>query len=119
MSIYRIKMNGKVYEMEVELIEEGAPKTKPAAVEKPDKEQSAPVPVRTSPDAVKAPMPGSVIEIVSRTGQRVKEGEVVLIMETMKMENEIIAPKDGKIKEIYVKENDAVAAEAPLFLLED
>lgn len=123
MSIYRIKMNGKTYEMEIDLIEEGKPK----------KVQSAPVvskpviqepvaekqPVEINPNTITAPMPGSIIQVMVKSGDEVAEGDVVLILEAMKMENEVCAPKAGKIKSIFVSEGQAVSADAPLFEMED
>ena len=58
--------------------------------------------------AVKAPLPGSILEIQVKEGESVKAGNVLLILEAMKMENEIVAPIDGVIKSIYVKAGDTV-----------
>ena len=65
-----------------------------------------------------SPMPGNVLEICAEVGQKVSEGDIVLILETMKMENEICADKDGVIKAIHVSEGQTVSADAPLFDLE-
>ncbi|MCA0932530.1 biotin/lipoyl-binding protein [Lutimonas saemankumensis] len=59
-------------------------------------------------DSIKAPMPGSIIEIKVKEGQKVKEGETLLILEAMKMENAITSPKDTVIKELFVKEGESV-----------
>ena len=59
-------------------------------------------------DSIKAPMPGSIIDIKVEAGQKVKEGETLLILEAMKMENAITAPKDTIIKELFVKEGESV-----------
>ena len=121
MSVYRIKMNGKTYEMEIDLIEEGKPKkVKPAPAV--SKSVSVPVTEETvelNPNTTLSPMPGSIIEISVKAGDEVKENDVVLILEAMKMENEIVAPKNGKIKAIFVTEGQSVTADAPLFEMED
>lgn len=121
MSVYRIKMNGKTYEIEVELIEKGQGKA--ASIDNKKREKAAPdngkKPQKASEGAVVSTMPGSILEIVSAAGQKVSEGETVLVMETMKMENEISSPKDGTIKEIFVKEGQTVPVGEPLFELED
>lgn len=123
MSIYRIKMNGKTYEMEIDLIEEGKPKKKqPAPVaSKPVIQEPVAVeqPVEINPNAIIAPMPGSIIQVTVKPGDEVAEGDVVLILEAMKMENEVCAPRKGKIKSIFVYEGQTVSADAPLFEMED
>ena len=123
MSIYRIKMNGKTYEMEIDLIEEGKPKkTQPAPVApKPVIPEPVAVeqPGEVNPNAITAPMPGSIIQLMAKAGDEVAEGDVVLILEAMKMENEVCAPRAGKIKAIFVSEGQAVSADAPLFEMEE
>ena len=59
-------------------------------------------------DSIKAPMPGIIIELKVKKGQAVKEGDTLLILEAMKMENAIICPKDTVIKEIYVEVGETV-----------
>jgi len=59
-------------------------------------------------DSIKAPMPGIIIELKVEKGQTVKEGETLLILEAMKMENAIVCPKDTVIKDIYVVVGDTV-----------
>ncbi len=66
-----------------------------------------------------SPMPGKVIKIIVSQGQEVKKGEVLLIVEAMKMENNIIAPKDGKIKQINVQEGEMVDGSLELISLEE
>jgi pyruvate carboxylase subunit B len=66
---------------------------------------------------VKSPMPGKVFEVVAKEGDMVKKGNVVIIIESMKMENSVLAPADGMVKKIYVKKNDSVTATTGLFLL--
>ena len=119
MSIYRIKMNGKTYEMEIELIEEGKPKNNQPAplVNRPVVQEQ--VAVEINSNTVTAPMPGSIIKVVAKPGDQVEKRDVILILEAMKMENEVCAPKTGKIKAIYVTEGQAVSIDAPLFEMEE
>jgi len=66
---------------------------------------------------IRAAMPGLVVKIIAQEGQTVKRGEPVLILEAMKMENEVRAPADGTVKEIRIKERDSVEKGAPLIVL--
>ena len=68
--------------------------------------------------AIDSPMPGKVIKILKKEGDEVKEGDGIVVIEAMKMENELKTPKPGKVKEIKVKEGDAVEAGARLALRE-
>ncbi len=67
---------------------------------------------------LKAPMPGLVVKIEVREGEKIKAGEGILIMEAMKMENEIKSPWEGKVKKILVQERQTVEKDQPLIILE-
>ena len=67
---------------------------------------------------VTAPMPGTILRVLVEVGDQVKEDEEMLILEAMKMENPIYAPKDGKVVEIKVKEKDKVDTDQVLVVLE-
>lgn len=69
-------------------------------------------------EEVRAPMPGSILEIIVSEGDKVAEDDELLILEAMKMENPICAPSSGTVKEIKVKEKDSVDADALLLILE-
>lgn len=115
MKNYRITVNGNVYDVEVE--ELGASASAPvsaAPAQTPKaavKKAAAPVAAGTE-GAVKinAPMPGKILSIKAKAGQAVKRGEVVMILEAMKMENEIVAPQDGVIASVNVSEGASVEA---------
>lgn len=113
---FNIKVNGQAYEVEVEEIAGGfapapvvpvaaapAPAVAPVAAPAPEKAEAkaAPAPVPVAAPAggtqLKAPMPGTVIDFKATNGAAVKKGQTVLILEAMKMENEIVAPADGVI----------------------
>ena len=123
MSKYRITVEGKTYEMDVELIGANgavvAPVAKAAApvVAAP---KAAPAPVAAKPaevgsGSVVAPMPGTILKVLKASGDAVKAGEVVLILEAMKMENEITAPVDGTIESLSLTEGSTVAGGDLLF----
>jgi len=65
-----------------------------------------------------APMPGKVVRLLAAIGEEVKEGQGVIVVEAMKMENELKSPKDGKLVEIYVQEGVAVEMNAKLLAVE-
>ena len=123
MSKYRITVEGKTYEMDVELIGANgavvAPVAKAASpvVAAP---KAAPAPVAAKPaevgsGSVVAPMPGTILKVLKASGDAVKAGEVVLILEAMKMENEITAPVDGTIGSLSLTEGSTVAGGDLLF----
>lgn len=141
---YVATINGKKYEVEVEKLEAyksldrngvaapaapvlpaSAPVQRPAAPA-PVAAASAPAPAPAPAPAaaapagattVEAPMPGKILNIKVSEGQAVKFGEVVVIMEAMKMETEIVAPADGTVSKILVKAGDSVDTGAALVAL--
>lgn len=113
---FNIKVNGQAYEVEVEEVAGGfasapvvpvaaapAPAVAPVAAPAPEKAEAkaAPAPAPVAAPAggtqLKAPMPGTVIDFKATNGAAVKKGQTILILEAMKMENEIVAPADGVI----------------------
>ena len=125
MSKYRITVEGKTYEMDVELIGSNGAVVAPAPVAKVAAPvvaapKAAPAPAAAKPaevgsGSVTAPMPGTILKVLKATGDSVKAGEVVLILEAMKMENEIIAPVDGTIGSLNLTEGSTVAGGDLLF----
>ena len=97
MKKYRVNVNGTEYEIALELISDD----EATASNQPKKEASAPASAPTSAPAggekVNAPMPGTILDIKVSDGSSVKAGDVIMILEAMKMENEILAPSDGKV----------------------
>ena len=122
MKNYTITVNGNVYEVTVEEgVSTGAAAAPRAAVAAPPK--AAPAAPKAAPAGaqgsitVVAPMPGKILGVKASVGQAVKKGEVLLILEAMKMENEIGAPSDGTVASINVSAGDSVEAGATLATL--
>ncbi len=107
MKKYRVNVNGSLYEIEIE--EMSAPATMSAPVAAP-KAPAAAAPAGGA--QVKAPMPGTILDVKVQNGQAVKKGTVLCILEAMKMENEISAPCDGKITSLNVRKGDSVETQA-------
>ena len=103
MKNYTITVNGNVYEVTVE---EGA---STGAAPAPAPKAAAPAGAQGSV-AVTAPMPGKILGIKAQVGQAVAKGEAIIVLEAMKMENEIVAPSDGTVATIDVAVGDAVEA---------
>lgn len=135
--IYKVTLNGKVYEVEVEKGEaviqaeyEAALPVAPAAPAAPaHAAAAAPAPSAAAASAaapaaqagagtVPSPLPGNINEVRFSAGQTVKAGDVVIILEAMKMENEIVAPKAGTLTKIHVQKGAVVNTGDPLFDVE-
>lgn len=116
---YVVTLNGKSYEVDVDELNEAvitdiydAAKNTPAPVSAPSVSEAKPAPVADgSGEAVKAPMPGTILSVNVTDGQRVSEGDVIMILEAMKMENEIVAPKSGAVSGIKVGTGTNVATD--------
>lgn len=117
MKNYTITVNGTPYNVTVE---EGtssaapvasAPAPAPAAAPAPQAApKAAPAPAAAGSVKVDAPMPGNILDVKVSNGTAVKAGQVLVILEAMKMENEIVAPQDGTIASINVNKGDTVEA---------
>lgn len=92
MKKYRVTVNGTVYEVELEELT-NAPAA-PAAAPTP---APAPAPSPAGGEQVTSPMPGTILSVNVAAGDSVKRGQVLMILEAMKMENEIMCPRDGKL----------------------
>ena len=122
---YVVTLNGKNYEVEVEetdavitAVTDAAPAA-PVAAAAPAAPAAAPAPAAATAAAadgqkVLSPMPGTILSVNVSVGSAVKAGEVILILEAMKMENEIVAPCDGTVKQLAVQKGSTVATDALL-----
>ena len=122
MKNYRITVNGNVYDVAVE--ELGGTASAPVAAAPVSAPKAAPKAAAAAPAAgaegavkVNAPMPGKVVSVKAAAGAKVSKGDVILVLEAMKMENEILAPQDGTIASINVNEGASVEAGAVLATL--
>ena len=125
---YKVTLNNRVYEVEVEagkamLLDEYeavAPAAAAPVAEAPvaaaPAAPAAPV-VTGAGEAVTAPMPGAIVKINVTKGQAVKEGEVLCVLEAMKMENDIMAPKAGTVTQVLVSKGSKVDTGAPLVMI--
>ena len=121
MKNYRITVNGVAYDVAVEELGAGeasaAPVSTPAAVPAPAKKAAPKTSGSAGAVKITAPMPGKITKIVAEVGQSVKAGDVVLILEAMKMENEILANTSGKVKKVSVAVNDMVETDDILLII--
>lgn len=129
--IYVVRINDKEYEVEVEKGKANIIKT--VEVSSAQKNNALPIavahnvpstPVVSTPDTssegtvVRAPMPGTVLEVKVTVGKRVQQGDVLLVLEAMKMENEILASSGGIIKQVLVTKDASVATDDVLIIIE-
>ena len=101
---FMVNVNGTSYEVEVEEIQGGAQAPKAATASAPKAAAQA----SGGQESVNAPMPGNILDVRVKAGDTVKSGQILLILEAMKMENEILAPKDGKIVAVNVSKGATV-----------
>ena len=132
---YKITLNGKTYEVEVEegqamLVDEyeaykpaapaaapaPAPAAAPASAPAPAAAPAAPTAVAAG-EVVAAPMPGNILKVNCSQGQAVKAGDILVVLEAMKMENEILAPRDGTVAQVVTTKGAVVDTGAPLVVL--
>ncbi len=112
MKKYKVNVNGTAYEVTVELMD-GAAASAPAAA-------PAAAPVSAAPaggEKISAPMPGTILSVNVSNGQAVKKGDVLFILEAMKMENEIMAPCDGTVSSVSTSKGASVESGALLCVI--
>ncbi len=114
MKKFNITVNGKTYEVDVEEI---GGVSAPAAAPKPAAPAAAPKAVPAGGNTVTSPMPGTILDIKVKEGDTVSSGQVLIILEAMKMENEIMAPADGTVTSIQVQKGASVNAGDVLIVL--
>lgn len=131
---FLVKVNGSDYEIEVEEIAGrqtaagpvSAPAPEAPAAPKRDEapkeeKKAAGAPANAqggTAAALQAPMPGSIISVAVKPGDAVKKGQLLLVLEAMKMENEIVAPNDGTVTAVHVQAGASVDSGAPLLTIE-
>ena len=129
---YKVTLNGRTYEVEVDsgkamLVDEyeayapapaapAAPAAAPAAAAPAPAAPAAPA-VTAAGEPVNSPMPGTILRVEVAQGAAVKEGQLLVVLEAMKMENEILAPKDGTVAQVVVSKGSHVETGSPLIVL--
>ena len=129
---YKVTLNGRTYEVEVEqgkamLTDEyeayaPAPAASAAPAAAAPAAPAAPAPaaapaVTAAGEPVNSPMPGTILRVEVAQGAAVKEGQLLVVLEAMKMENEILAPKDGTVAQVVVQKGSHVETGSPLIVL--
>lgn len=115
MKKYRVNVNGTQYDVTLEVLEgeaaaaSAAPKAAPAPAAAPKAAADA--------TAINAPMPGTILAVNVKPGQTVKAGDVLIILEAMKMENEILAPNDGTVASVNVVKGQSVQSGSQMLTL--
>lgn len=131
MKKFLITFKGQQYELEVEELTANSGTANRSAAAAPPRASAAPAPaaapavpkaspkvaVPTGTDTVNAPMPGKILAVNFKPGDAVKRGDTVMILEAMKMENEIVAPRDAKISEVCAAAGATVSTGDVLFVL--
>lgn len=111
MKKYRVTVNGVPYEVELEELTGATPAPAPAPAATP---APPPPPAPAGGEQVSSPMPGTILAVNVAVGDTVKRGQVLMILEAMKMENEIMCPRDGRVTAIQTTKGAAVESGTPL-----
>ncbi|MBO4854523.1 MAG: biotin/lipoyl-binding protein [Oscillospiraceae bacterium] len=111
MKKYQVTVNGTTYQVEIEELT-GSAAAAPAAV------SAAPAAAPNGAEAITSPMPGNILAVNVAAGDAVKKGQVLMILEAMKMENEIMCPRDGKIVSVAVAKGTTVESGTVLCSIE-
>lgn len=112
--VFNVKVNGKQYAVEVEEVSSSGAPVVQAPVEAAAPVKAAPVeaapsaPVAAGSNTVKAPMPGTILKVNFKAGDAVKRGDVLCVLEAMKMENDIKAAEDGVVSAVHVSQGATV-----------
>lgn len=108
MKIYKVKVNGKMYQVELESVNEVQSNNEAKEIVK--ESSKATKSSNSEGQEILAPIQGSIVDIKVKVGSKVKKGDVLLLIEAMKLQNEVNAPCDGEIVEISVNKGQAVTA---------
>ena len=117
MKMYRVNVNGNVYEITLEVVDAAEVKAAPAPAAAPAPVAAAPAAAPAGGEKVNAPMPGTILAVNVSNGSVVKKGDVLMVLEAMKMENEIMAPCDGTVSAVSVTKGASVESGALLCVL--
>lgn len=113
MKKYRVKVNGKMYEVELETIESSeTPMTQTTSTPTPSPSSSS-----DEGEKIKSLMQGVIIDVKVKIGQNIVKGQTLAILETMKMENEIVSPLDGTVSKIFISKQDTVENQEVIMII--
>ncbi|MDR1669269.1 MAG: biotin/lipoyl-binding protein [Oscillospiraceae bacterium] len=131
---YKVTLNQKVYEIEVEqgeailvdvadaTVAAPAPVAAPVPAAAPAAAPAVPapaaVPVVGAGEVIASPLPGNILAVKVAAGEAVSKGQVLIIIEAMKMENEVLAPRDGTVAQVVTSKGSIVETGAPLLTLQ-
>ncbi len=108
MKRYTITVNGTAYDVTVAEADGAAPAPAAAPAPKAAPKKAAPAPVAAGASSINAPMPGNIVDVKVKVGDKVTNGTVVAVLEAMKMENDIVSDKDGVVASVNVNKGDSV-----------
>ena len=111
MKIYKVKVNGKVYEVQIESVTEQAGSIEVAQT------TSAPAAASGKEETIVSPMAGTILYVKVNVGDAIEKGQVVAILEAMKLENEVVATASGTVKQILVSKGKAVQSQEALIIV--
>ncbi len=124
----RVTVNGKAYDVQVEELGANAAPAPaapaapavpaPAAPAAAPAAPAAPAAAPSGSETIAAPMPGTILSVNVKAGDSVKSGDVLLVLEAMKMENEIMAPRDGVVASVMVNKGESVDSGKPMIALQ-
>lgn len=118
MKNYRITVNGNVYDVEVEELGGATASVSKTPVVKTEVKKETVVATGSKGSvSVTSPMPGKILAVKTKVGNAVKKGEVIMILEAMKMENEIMAPHDATVAAVHVNKGETVESGTALVSL--
>lgn len=118
MKHFNITVNGTAYDVHVEELAAGAAPTVVAAAPVAAPAPAAAPAAAAEGTSIDSPMPGTIMSVAVSAGSTVKAGDVLVVLEAMKMENEIKAPNDGTITAVHVRKGDSVDSGSPLVTLQ-
>ena len=111
MKIYKVKVNEKVYEVQIESVTESAGSIEVAPT------AAAPVAATGKEETIVSPMAGTILDVKVNVGDKVEKGQVVAILEAMKLENEVVATASGVVKQVLVSKGKAVQNQEGIIIL--
>ena len=122
MKKYKVNVNGNLYEVTLELVDESSISTTAAPAQKKEDTKPAPQSNAAAPTGnglkITSPMPGTILSVNVSAGSSVKKGDVLMVLEAMKMENEIVCPQDGRVTSVGVSKGSSVETGALLCTIE-